>query len=160
MTEERMLEVASRYTTRSWYSALCLTCGKDFYCRQTRHGSYCSTKCLPGGLKGQTGSLGPNWKGGRIKTGHGYIVCSGHRDHPRSTGEGVVLEHVLVMEKFLGRYLTDKENVHHKNGIRDDNRIENLELWTSYQPSGQRVEDLIDFVVKNYPAQVKAKLVS
>lgn len=58
-------------------------------------------------------------------------------------GEGTRKEHHLIMESFLGRRLVKGENVHHRNGIRTDNRIENLELWISSQPSGQRVEDLV-----------------
>lgn len=54
-----------------------------------------------------------------------------------------VLEHRYVMEQALGRRLTPDESVHHINGVRDDNRLENLELWSSTHPPGQRVEDLV-----------------
>jgi hypothetical protein len=64
-------------------------------------------------------------------------------DHPHARGDGWVNQHRHVMEQQLGRLLFNHENVHHKNGDRADNRPENLELWITAQPSGQRVEDRV-----------------
>lgn len=79
-----------------------------------------------GSLKG---SKNPAWKGGRCKLTHGYIIVHSPT-HPYNMN-GYILEHRLVMEKHLGRILLPKEVVHHINGIKDDNRIENLMLFNS-----------------------------
>lgn len=87
---------------------------------------------------------------GKRKEASGYIAI-------RVDGEWV-LEHRHVLETILKRKLKPFESIHHKNGIRSDNRKSNLELWTKWQPSGQRAEDLLDFIVKNYSKELILRL--
>jgi cell division protein YceG involved in septum cleavage len=93
----------------------------------------------------RTGPKGPSkyLNGKKLVRQDGYIwqVAQGH---PKATKPGnYVFDHVIVMEKHLGRYLLKGENVHHKNGIRGDNRLENLELWIRPQPIGIRAVDAV-----------------
>lgn len=81
---------------------------------------------------GRFGELATNWKGGRRETSAGHIYLY-QPDHRSANKAGYVMEHRVVMEQHLGRLLTPDEVVHHKNGKKDDNRIENLEVLTKSQ---------------------------
>jgi hypothetical protein len=95
--------------------------------------------------------------GSRFVARNGYVRV--HKpDHPNANCDGYVQEHRFVMEQLIGRPLDRSESVHHRNGIRGDNRPENLELWVSPQPSGQRPEDLADWMVAHYRDIVIAAL--
>lgn len=152
----------------------CRHCGRDIYCKKMCRSHYdkwrahgdplwqrVKLECSVSGCeniheaKGYCCSHYNRWKkhgdplGGKYKVGrhnkYGYIIIfmPGHPNAYKSDGR--ILEHRYVMSECLGRPLLKNEQVHHKNGNRSDNRIKNLELWSTSQPPGQRVEDKVEW---------------
>jgi hypothetical protein len=96
------------------------------------------------GGKDYIGEARKQWKGGRLTTDEGYAkVRVGDIGARR-----YILEHRHVMEEHLGRPLLPTENVHHLNGDKLDNRLENLELWNRSQPCGQRPSDKVAWAIE------------
>jgi len=121
--------------------------------RLRNHGSpYCHLHRERVRLTGEPGPAQPAWVKGVVKPGKdGYVrlvLPDGRR----------VLEHVHVKEQELGRRLAPGENVHHKNGIKDDNDPGNLELWFVVQPTGQRVTDLMAYIAQYHADAMRQML--
>ena len=111
----------------------CKICGVELH-RSSREAKsrfntrqFCKRSCADISRKGEGN---PHWKGGRARHIQGYSLVY-KPEHPRCQSHGYILEHRYMMEEELGRPLAKGEIVHHINGIKDDNRIENLELVES-----------------------------
>ena len=101
----------------------------------------------------QDGKNNPMWNGGISHNKQGYKlikVYDGHPYYSMADSKGYILEHRLVIAEAMGRSLVKGETVHHVNGIKDDNRIDNLELWFTNHGHGVRVKDLLADWAKLY----------
>lgn len=114
----------------------CIQCGGRFYSRPSEDRKcqggarrYCSMKCRVLGYRGEGN---PKWRGGTYTQGSGYIYEYAP-DHLHATADGYVMQHRLVIERSIGRVLDPTEEVHHRNRVRDDNRLENLQLMSNRQ---------------------------
>lgn len=107
----------------------CKTCKKIFLVHPYRKDTalFCSRSCLG---KSRIGSKNSCWRGGKINRKDGYVLVYSP-NHPFSDKSNYVFEHRVVMENMIKRFLRPEEKVHHKNGVRNDNRIDNLELLPS-----------------------------
>jgi hypothetical protein len=115
---------------------ICGICNKKFkvipYIVKIGKGKFCSRKCADINHKNVFRGIGnPAWKRGKYKSDRGYVYVY-YFNHPFPTKQNYIYEHRLIMEKYLNRYLFPEEVVHHINGIKDDNRIENLELFSNH----------------------------
>lgn len=125
----------------------CVTCGKptrfDFSKR--------CQNCYRQKLKSQTRENNPKWKGGVRKHDKGYILIL-RREHPNASSQGFVYQHRLVMEEKIGRYLLPSEVVHHLNGVKGDNRPENLELIAdNIEHTNEKHNWIERYAGKNFP---------
>lgn len=114
--------------------------GEKYGFSQTVISRYLAKQGIHKANKTAVGSRHGNWKGGRIIDGNGYAFIRLYEGDPlfhMTNSGGYVAEHRLVMSKSLGRPLTEKETVHHINGIRSDNLLENLQLRSSNHGKGQ-----------------------
>ena len=114
----------------------CLHCDGTFYTAPSAPDVYCSRECYDAGRATPLGTTKP--------TGDGYVLTY-RPDSPEAQGTGWALEHRVVMATELGHALPAGSTVHHRNGVRDDNRPVNLEVRAGSHGQGQSVPDLLDW---------------
>jgi hypothetical protein len=137
----------------------CENCGTELKFKLSKRTiRFCSRRCA---LTGQSRSGISAAPLGTVSPGpNGYNLIKVGKDYPGAFKNGWMLEHRHIMEQTLGRHLHPFERVHHKQGFRSTNDSDNLELWVVWQkdPAGQRVSDLIDFIVRYYRKETEEAL--
>jgi len=134
----------------------CVVCGKERWVLKWRAPSRCCSCANHVAGKSRMGERSNSWKGGRTII-HGYIGIKLQPDdffYPMVNYKGYVPEHRLVMAKHLGRNLLSWEIVHHKNHIRNDNRIENLQLVSDDR---HKQITLLEYRITTLEKQVKSQ---
>lgn len=131
---ERGREIGRLNKSQQYIWEACRECGRERWVQFVK-GKSCHGLCASchASVRGPSNH---RWKGGRYYDCKGYVRVTMHPDdffYPMAHPRPYVLEHRLVMAKYLGRCLQTWEIVHHKNGVRDDNRIENLQLIQEMQ---------------------------
>ncbi|KKK79207.1 hypothetical protein LCGC14_2835830 [marine sediment metagenome] len=115
--QHREHELALQRERRHKESVPCPNCGKPK--------KPASKLCRPCGYLASRGQRSPHWKGGRLKHSGGYIIVY-KPEHPRASKQGYVLEHIFIWEQAHNKPVSKGWEVHHYNGIKDDNRPCNL----------------------------------
>lgn len=161
--EKKLDKFWKRKDRKDGYYYICIDCAKDKWKErpEDQKEKYKEKRRKEKRLKSPYG-LDPNFEGNykpgtkynpetrTMRKGYWLICRPGHPNAQKSTkgNKGRMFEHTFVMSEYLKRPLESYERVHHKNGVRADNRIENLELWHIGQPPGQRVEDKISWCME------------
>ena len=122
---------------RIWHA--CIDCGKERW-GVLKRGMPLYPRCLSCAMKNRPKHTNWNWKGGVFTDSQGYVkvwLAEDNSFYPMVDPSGYIAEHRLVMAKYLGRCLISQEIVHHNNGDRADNRLENLNLTTRKIHAGE-----------------------
>ena len=135
----------------NWFTVKCPKCGRikyipEWYLKRLKYVGYCIGCVGKEAIPWPTGERHYCWKGGRKKDVKGYIHVKLYPDnffYPMVNASHYVLEHRLIMAQYLQRCLLSWEVVHHKNGIKDDNKLGNLELLSTRHLVDQQTKALV-----------------
>ena len=162
-----------------YYNAVCCVCGKPVHRRPSdllkSKNVHCSRECFAKAKKeymkgsgnhqfGLKGEKNASWKGGRKLSSYGYVLVY-KPEHPFANGDGNVFEHRLVAEQYLlngknsvvingSKYLSPEYEVHHKNGIKTDNSLENLAVLTKSEHTSVHDRENMSYTVRDRKGRI------